>query len=244
MPAIQPTASRIFTAPELWVILKALGAVAADTPIPPEITSDPVAVPLAQTDLLLAGVVDAGPYGKDPLQVSAEVEALVRPTVSPETVFMVSVTPNAKTNLPAKLVCFNWTPATLVVNWVDESNTHHFVAYAPEAAPEVVREQIQEMCDLDIADLTPARDSLTPKEVVNEMEQMKEAVLVMAIEGVQESEQSPHALGWFVSGRQGWLMQQGEPDDKPAPSMVSRAELVAALSEFVETVLAPVPETA
>src|SRR5687768_15110485 len=108
MPALAPQSRRVFHAPELWLILQALGSVPVGAAVPPEITTDPQAVAAAQARLQAQGLLSTGVQGQ--LSLAPEVEALVGPAAFPESVLIANITDTAGRGQTARLVCFSWTP--------------------------------------------------------------------------------------------------------------------------------------
>jgi hypothetical protein len=229
------TVHHIFHAPEIWVILQTLGAVAPGLEVPPEIASDPAAVRTAQANLLNQGKLLMDETGT--LSLSPEIEALVRPAAYPETVFIANIADNAKTGKLARVMCFGWTPQALVVNWVDGSNDHHFESYDPQDVQGCIWNHLSYLCNLEVDDPDPARAALAPQELEQQVAGLKQTVMLMAINGIQAPQQTTQALGWFVSGRSAWFMQKNEQGEQVVLGLAGRDDLELAVSEFVEQAL-------
>ncbi len=231
-----PVTRHDFQAAEIWLLLQALGAVDSGLEIPAEVAANQAEVDTARASLIQQGILLVDSTGE--VSVAPEIEALVRPSAFPETVFIANITDNAKFGKLARVMCFGWTPETTTVNWVDEANTHHFEAYASVDIKEVVLSHLWGICNLDVDDPDPNL-ALSPAEVEREMEQMRQSVLLMAIQGVQSAEQTTRAIAWFVSGRRVWLMRNAsrEPSEQPSPVVASQAEIELAISELVEQAL-------
>ncbi len=235
MMPIPPIASRTFHAPEIWVILQTLGAVGSDWQVPPEIASKASAVRAAQTALRKRGLL-IEVQGEQ--RLAPPIEALVRPAVFPQIVFVANIADNATFGKLARVVCFGWTSTALAVNWVDETNEHHFELYAPEAARDVVVNHLFDVCALDVEDAPSMPENFGPREMEREMEQMRQSVMLMAASGIQSPEQASRAMGWFVSDRRAWLMQKDEQGAQLATRIASRADIASAVSDFVHQAVA------
>jgi len=125
-----------------------------------------------------------------------------------------------------------------VVNWVDEANDHHFESYTPRDTQDVLVAHLFNLCDLDVDAPDPKQVPQNPTEMEKIMEQMKQMVMLMSVNGMQTPEQTPRALGWFVSGRQVWLMQKDEKGEPLVPKLASREDLKLAISGLVQQALA------
>jgi len=209
-----------------------LGAVAPDLPVPPEITTDLRAMRAAQANLREQSVLQTAAGGA--LNLAPEIEALIRPAAYPTHVVVANISDNAKGGKLARIVCFNWTPEAMVVNWVDEVGDHHFESYASQDAQTCVWDHLSRLCDLNIEEPTAALANLTRDEAERLMKEMRQAVLLMAVSDVQSPQKVARALSWFVSGRHAWLMQKNDHGEQAVPRPTSQADLAHAVSELVD----------
>jgi hypothetical protein len=228
MPLPKPHAQRTFSAPEIWLILQALGAVPAQAQASPEITTDPNALEAARGGLLRAGLLQAGAEGR--LIATPGIEALVGPAAYPQAVIVVNVADSAQHGKTARLACVSWTPGATVVNWVDQAATHHFRSYSPWDTAACLWGYLTEWCALDVGQPDPAQPQLRPEAMEREIRQVRQTVLLMATRGLRTAGQDTRALSWLVSGQRAWLLQKNGQAGKSAPQPAGPAELQQAVS--------------
>jgi hypothetical protein len=228
-----PTASRAFHTPELWVLLRTLGVFAPGVALPPELA--PATVQAAEASLRQERALLSDAAGR--LTLAPAIEALLRPAAYPETVFIASVTNQTQSEPVERQACFSWTPQAFVVNWVDDSQAHHFEAYQPQAVQNNLWDHLSRLCSLDVDEPDPAAAMLTSQAIEQGVEGMSQAVLLMAINRLQAPDQAAQALSWWVSGRSAWIMQK-EPQSGPVMlTPAGRAGLQMAVMEFVKQAL-------
>ena len=225
----------IFRPPELWVILRTLGLVEPGLEAPPELAAEPKAVPAAQARLLQQGALRRDAAGR--LTLAPELEALVRPAAYPETVFIATITDHTPAGPTEREACFSWTPEALVVNWVDETQDHHFAAYHPLEVHERLWDHLSRQCSLEVEEPDPRAPAVTSQAIEQGVEGMSQAVLLMAINRLQASEQTVQTLSWWVSGRTAWLLQKQEQSAPLRLSPAGRADLETAVLQFIKEAL-------
>jgi len=230
------TVHHVFHAPEIWILLQSLGAVAPGLELPPELASDPGVVERARAALLVQGALVPDAEGR--LSLDADIESLVWPVAYPDVVFVANIAHNPQAGQPAREMCFSWTPQALVLNWVDEaSRDHHFESLGAEEAQDSIWDHLSHQCDLDLDDRDPEQADPTASEMEQAAGQMRQMVVLVAINRTQSIEQTTHALGWFVSGRHAWLMQKNGQGGELAPGLADQADIAQAVFEFVERAL-------
>lgn len=231
-PPPRPLASWVFSGAEVWLILKALGAVQPDLPAPPELAADADEVAVTEARLVQDHVLLPEPSGR--FRLAADVEAVIRPAVAPARVWVLSIADPSRLGQPTRIVCFNWSPDTLIVNWVDAAAQHHFERHPVQDVPARVWGYITRFCDLNL--LPP--DGRDAESTVMSLERLlartSQTVLLMAAGPGQPAAAAPSAMSWFISGRRAWLAVGAGPAGRSASPRPAGAEDIArAVAQFL-----------
>lgn len=231
-----PITRHDFHAAEIWLLLQTLGAVDSGLEIPPELAANQVEVETARANLIGQGILLVDSAGE--VSVAPEIEVLVRPSAFPYTVFVASVADKARQGKPPRVACFSLTPDAAVINWVDESNQHHFEGYDPQDFEACMWNHLVHLCDLDVKEPGDLQASLSEADIQRHVEEMQQTVTLMAMNGVQTPEPAEYAVGWFVSNGYAWLMAKGETDEETAPTLAGQADIAKTISDLVRQALA------
>jgi hypothetical protein len=234
-----PVTRHDFQAAEIWLLLQALGAVDPGLEIPAEVAANQAEVDTARAGLIQHGILQVDSTGE--VSVAPEIEVLVRPSAFPYTVFVASVADKARQGKPTRMACFSLTPDAAVINWVDESNRHHYEGYDPQDFEACLWTHLTHLCDLEVKDPDPAQDNVGEADVQRYLEEMKQMVVLMAMSDVQSGEPIERAIGWFVSNGSAWIMAPNPTGEQVAPTRASRADIARTVSDLVQQAV-PQPE--
>lgn len=229
MNTLVPQASYSFAAPEIWIILQTLGVIAPDAVTPPEFAPH---LYEAKTHLLQQGICRT--TAQHEVYVTAEIEALVRVTATPEWVIVVNVADSAKLGQFVRLLCFSWTPDLCVVNWVDETTEHHFEAYSPQDSKACVLSYLFRLCNFEVEEATTVSNTPDSQAMAKIMAQADQIVWLLTVRKLQTVEQMTQTLGWFVSERQAWLMHPTVQNELPTIRPATKSDIALAIFELIE----------
>jgi len=227
---VVPVESRIFHGAEIWLILQALGAAPPEMVAPSELAPSADAVRLAEQSLIHQGVL--GIDAKAGSRLSAEIDALIRPTAFPDTVCILNVTTRFTNSQDSQMVTFSHLSRSFVANWVDEDNNHHFELYSPGDVEHSIWKHLLRICDLDIEEPDGIDDQSDPSTIQQAIQQMKQTVLLMCIEPFWPLEQGQRALSWFISDRHAWLIERQAAIEQ-LPKRVGRDTIMGAVQAFL-----------
>jgi hypothetical protein len=229
---VSPIAQTVFSAPELWLILQAIGSVPAEPTVPSEAGFDARALVDARAGLLHNGTL--APDAQGNISLALGIVALVLPAIAPESVIIANITDRGSQDQAARIICFCRRADLVVVNWVDTRSVHHFVAYHVRAASACVVHHLSQACNLDVIPPGASQPASTPRDVERASEQMIQAVSLSAMKGLGTPEQTVHATGWFISNGRAWLIPPPANGQPSAPRCVSRADIIGAVQTLVE----------
>lgn len=229
------TAQFTFSGAEIWVILRLLGVVASGMPIPAELSSEQAAVQRAETALLNRGILLSNTT--TPMTIAPTVRAVVQTTTSPETVLMATISDTVQSGKLERTVCCSFTAQETVINWVDEQQIHHFEAFAPTNRSTCLLSHLHQICNWNFGEAAITDAPPTTAEFEQEVKQMRQLVLIMAVTGVTEPQQETVALSWFVGKDHAWLIENRESAQETVQPVTDRSQIDLAILELVEKVL-------